>query len=179
MTRSYLRPSPLAERQEAKALLRKAVLGRRHAMDPRIRTALSQAIVQDLFDLAAYRRSGTVMAYVGFGSELQTDEFVLHTLEQGKTLLLPRVNRRKRGLDIYEVRDPGQDLEERLWGIREPRPDRCARVDSNIIDFVLVPDLLSTPRADVWVMVEASTTGCLRASCRHVRGWSPEPSKRK
>jgi 5-formyltetrahydrofolate cyclo-ligase len=141
LTRSYLRPSPLAERQEAKALLRKAVLGRRHAMDPRIRTALSQAIVQDLFDLAAYRRSGTVMAYVGFGSELQTDEFVLHTLEQGKTLLLPRVNRRKRGLDIYEVRDPGQDLEERLWGIREPRPDRCARVDSNIIDFVLVPGL--------------------------------------
>ena len=141
MTRSYLRASPLAERREVKAILRKTVLGRRDAMDAGIRTALSRAIVQDLFDLAAYRRSGTVMAYVGFGSELQTDEFVFHTLEQGKTLLLPRVNRRKRGLDIYEVRDPVRDLEEGTWGIREPRPDRCARVDPDIIDFVLVPGL--------------------------------------
>ncbi len=141
MTRSYLRASPLAERQEVKAFLRKTVLGRRDAMDAGIRTALSRAIVRDLFDLAAYRRSGTVMAYVGFGSELQTDEFVFHTLEQGKTLLLPRVNRRKRGLDIYEVRDPVRDLEVGTWGIREPRPDRCARVDPDIIDFVLVPGL--------------------------------------
>ena len=141
MTRSYLRASPLAERQEVKAFLRKTVLGRRDAMDAGIRTALSRAIVRDLFDLAAYRRSGTVMAYVGFGSELQTDEFVFHTLEQGKTLLLPRVNGRKRGLDIYEVRDPVRDLEVGTWGIREPRPDRCARVDPDIIDFVLVPGL--------------------------------------
>jgi 5-formyltetrahydrofolate cyclo-ligase len=110
-------------------------------MDAGIRTALSRAIVRDLFDLAAYRQSGTVMAYVGFGSELQTDEFVFHTLEQGKTLLLPRVNRRKRGLDIYEVRDPVRDLEVGTWGIREPRPDRCARVDPDIIDFALVPGL--------------------------------------
>ena len=141
MTRSYLRASPLAKRQEVEAFLRKTVLGRRDAMDAGIRTALSRAIVRDLFDLAAYRRSGTVMAYVGFGSELQTDEFVFHTLEQGKTLLLPRVNRRKRGLDIYEVRDPVRDLEVGTWGIREPRPDRCARVDPDIIDFVLVPGL--------------------------------------
>ena len=141
MTRSYLRASPLAERQEVKAFLRKTVLGRRDAMDAGIRTALSRAIVRDLFDLAAYRQSGTVMAYVGFGSELQTDEFVFHTLEQGKTLLLPRVNGRKRGLDIYEVRDPVRDLEVGTWGIREPRPDRCARVDPDIIDFALVPGL--------------------------------------
>jgi hypothetical protein len=121
-----VRASPLADRQEVEPVLRKTVLGRRGAMDPGIRAALSRAIVYDLFDLAAYRRSGTVMAYVGFGSELQTDEFVLHTLDQGKTLLLPRVNRRKRALDIYEVREPGRDLEEGAWGIREARPDRCA-----------------------------------------------------
>jgi len=85
LTRSYLRVPPLAERQEVEPVLRKTVLGRRDAMDPRTRTALSRAIVYDLFDLAAYRRSGTVMAYVGFGSELQTDEFVLHTLDRGKS----------------------------------------------------------------------------------------------
>jgi 5-formyltetrahydrofolate cyclo-ligase len=139
--RSHLRASPLAERQEVKPVLRKTVLGRRDAMDPGTRTALSRAIVNDLFGLSAYRRSGTVMAYADFGSELQTDEFMLHSLDQGKTLLLPRVNRRKRALDIYEVRDPGRDLEEGTWGIREPRPDRCARVDPDIIDFVLVPGL--------------------------------------
>jgi 5-formyltetrahydrofolate cyclo-ligase len=131
----------LAERQEVKPFLRKTVLGRRDAMDPGIQTALSRAIVHDLLDLSAYRRSTTVMAYVGFGSELLTDEFMLHTLDQGKTLLLPSVNRRKRALDFYEVRDPGEDLEEGTWEMREPRPDRCAGVAPDIIDFVLVPGL--------------------------------------
>ena len=110
-------------------------------MDTWTRAALSRAIVRDIVETSVYRRSNTVMAYASFGSELQTDEFVRHVLDQGKILLLPKVNRQRELLEIYRVRDPVQDLRVGTWGIREPRPDRCARMEPHIIDFVLVPGL--------------------------------------
>ncbi len=110
-------------------------------MDPCSRTALSRAIVRDIIETSVYWRSNTVMAYASFGSELQTDEFMRHVLHQGKILLLPRVNLQKGSLDLYRVRDPVRDLRVGTWGIREPRPDRCVRVDPHAIDFVLVPGL--------------------------------------
>ena len=110
-------------------------------MDSRTRTALSRAVVWDIFETSVYRRSNMIMAYASFGSELQTDEFLSHVLDQGKILLLPRVNRQKELLEVYWVQDPVQDLQVGTWGIREPRPDRCARVEPDVIDFVLVPGL--------------------------------------
>ena len=130
-----------ADLHETKPSLRKRILGRRNAMDCCTRTALSRTIVRDIVETSVYRRSHTVMAYASFGSELQTDGFVHHVLDQGKTLLLPRVDRQRELLEVYRVRDPVQDLRVGTWGIREPRPDRCTRVEPAIIDFVLVPGL--------------------------------------
>jgi 5-formyltetrahydrofolate cyclo-ligase len=127
---------------ETKSSLRKRTLDRRDAMDPWIRTALSRAIVRDIVETSVYRRSSTIMAYASFGSELRTDMFVRHVLDQGKVLLLPRVNRQRELLEVYRVRDPVQDLRVGRWGIREPRPDRCARIEPHTIDFVLVPGLV-------------------------------------
>jgi 5-formyltetrahydrofolate cyclo-ligase len=129
----------LTDPQETKPSLRRRILGGRDAMDPRTRTALSRAIVRDIVGTSVYRRSEGVLAYASFGSELRTDEFVRHVLRQGKTLLLPRVDRQRGSLDVYRVRDPVRDLRVGTWGIREPRPDRCARVGHHAIDFVLVP----------------------------------------
>ncbi len=123
------------------------MLGMRDAMAPESRTALSRAIVRDIVETSVYRRSDAVMAYANFGSELQTDEFVRHVLDQGKTLLLPRVNHQKGWLDVYRVRDPVRDLRVGTWGIREPRPDRCVRVDPYVVDFVLVPGVAFDARA--------------------------------
>ena len=77
----------------AKSLLRRAVLKRRDAMDAGTRAVLSRAIVDDIVDLDGYRQSGVVLAYSSFGSELQTAEFMCHVLADGKTLVLPRVDR--------------------------------------------------------------------------------------
>ena len=171
--RAHLMNSRMADLQETKPYLRSRILGRRDALDPCSRTALSRAIVRDIIETSVYRRSNTVMVYASFGSELQTDEFMRHVLHQGKILLLPRVNHQKGSLDVYRVRDPVRDLQAGTWGIREPRPDRCARVEPHIIDFVLVLASRSTGGADAWATVEASTTNCWRTAYRHARGWSP------
>lgn len=125
--------------KEIKASLRSTVLGRRDAVDPETRNTLSRDILREISSLASYRSAGTALAYVGFGSELQTGDFLRGTLDLGKTLLLPRVNRETKSLDIYEVKDLERDLESGTWGIREPNPGICSPADIRAVDFVLVP----------------------------------------
>ena len=129
----------MSRSQNPKPALRKTVLGRRDALDEGVRAELSLAIVEEITHLDCYRRSGVVLAYVGFGSELRTEAFLRRVLGDGKVLLLPRVNREERRLVLYEVKDPAQELEAGTWGIREPKPDLCRRVEPAAIDFALVP----------------------------------------
>ncbi len=121
----------------AKAALRRAVLSRRDALPERERALLGGRIVATVLDLPAYENAGVVLAYASFGTELQTAELLRRVLADGKTLLLPRVERG--GLGLYEVRDLAVDLEPGTWGIREPRPDRCPPADPGRVGFALIP----------------------------------------
>lgn len=122
---------------KAKTALRVAVLRRREALPEGERTSLSRRILAEVLDLPSYRRSGIVLAYASFGSELTTDEFLRRVLEDGKVLLLPRVEHNSLGL--YEVRDVVRDLAPGTWGIREPVPNRCQAVDPGGVGFALIP----------------------------------------
>lgn len=108
-------------------------------MDAATRAAASQAILGGIAGLPAFRDARAVLAYAGFGSELQTGGFLRRVLDEGKKLLLPRVNRERRLLELYEVGDPERDLQAGMWGISEPAPERCAVADPLDTDFVLVP----------------------------------------
>lgn len=108
-------------------------------MGPDERGAASRSIVEKVTALEAYRRAGVVMAYAGIGSEVGTDTFLRSVLRGGKTLVLPRVNRAAKALELYEVGDLARDLEPGVWGIPEPRPDPGAAVELVAVDFALVP----------------------------------------
>ena len=101
-----------------------------------------------MLELDAYRKAGCVMAYIGFGSEIDTARFVADTLSQGKTLVLPRVERGNRDLKLYGVRDPENQLEAGVWGIRQPRADLCPEIAASQIEFVLVPVVAFTRRCE-------------------------------
>ena len=58
-------------------------------MDAGMRTVLSRAIVRDIGELAAYRLFDAVMTYGNFGSELQTDEFMLHLPDRRRPQSFP------------------------------------------------------------------------------------------
>ena len=131
-----------------KADLRKQVLAQRDALGAAERKKLSERITARLLGLDAYREAGCVMAYVGFGSEIDTARFVADTLSQGKTLVLPSVERGNRALKLYDVRDPENQLETGVWGIRQPRADLCPEISAAQIEFVLVPGVAFTRRCE-------------------------------
>lgn len=99
---------------------------------------MSATITRKIVSLAAYGKAELVLAYMSFGSEFDTGDFVRGVLENGKALVLPKLNRERCGLDLYRVTDLEGGLETGVWGIREPRGG--ARIeDFSLIDFILVP----------------------------------------
>ena len=79
------------------------------------------------------------MAYASFGSEVDTSELWQAILTEGKTLLLPRIDKSRDAIRVYAVRDPSRDLETNRWGIAEPRPEACPEIDLADLEFVFVP----------------------------------------
>ncbi len=120
--------------------LRRRVTAARAALPTQARAAFSAAISERLAALASFRRAGTVAAYMSFGAEFDTHAFVRRVLDDGKILLLPKINKSRHALDLYAVHDLDVDLVAGVWGIREPDPRRCRLVDDvGGVDFVLVP----------------------------------------
>ena len=124
------------------------VLARRDAMNATERASASERITARLLALGAYRKARCVMAYVGFGSEIDTARFVTDTLSNGKTMVLPRVERGNRALKLYAVQDPESQLEAGVWGIRQPHAGQCAEVPASLVEFVLVPGVAFTRRCE-------------------------------
>lgn len=140
--------SAVTQSGATKADLRKRLTALRDGMPVQDRLRASNAITHQLLALRRYRAARSVLAYMSFGSEFATGEFIRHALADSKTLALPRIERTRNRLELFTVRDPDTELTEGPWGIREPRPEVCEPVAISAIDFVLVPGLGFTARGD-------------------------------
>ena len=126
--------------QARKQALRQRIIAARDELTPTLQARLSKEIVRRLCDLAAYRTARTVLGYLNFGSELQSELWVRQALADGRQVLLPRVNMAGRHLELFEIRDPDNDVAPGAYGIREPIPERCRHFDApGEIDLILLP----------------------------------------
>ena len=131
-----------------KQALREQVLSRRNALDAAERLSLSQKITASVLALPRYQQATCVLAYSSIGSEFDTAGFVADAIATAKKLVLPRAPAGARMLELYAVRDLARELTAGVWGIREPRPDICAPVSPEEIEFVLVPGVAFTSRCE-------------------------------
>ena len=111
------------------------------------RAVRSEAIIRTLLALRDYREAQVIAAYASFGSELDTSGFLLRALAAGKQLLLPRIDKAKRCLELRRVTNIESDLAAGVWGIREPAL-HCPRVDAAQAQFMLVPGVAFTRRGE-------------------------------
>ncbi len=131
--------------QPMKQTLRQSIIARRDQLPALERARLSRAVISAVCGLPKYEAARTVLGYLNFGTELAAEDFVQRALAEGKRVLLPRVNRASRHLDLFEVRDLEQDVAPGLWGIREPLAERCATEEApRTVDFILLPGVAFT-----------------------------------
>ena len=74
-----------------KAALRKHLLEKRDATSAELREISSEKIHQNLKKISAYTNSQNIACYFPIGSEINTYDIMLDVLEQGKSLLLPKI----------------------------------------------------------------------------------------
>jgi 5-formyltetrahydrofolate cyclo-ligase len=128
--------------QVMKQAIRQRIITDREQLTAAERACLSHSISERIANLNAYRTANKVLAYMSFGAEFSTHQWVQQALHDDKCLLLPKVNRATKELDIYRVTDLQHDLAPGQWGIREPLAERCAQINAcTEVDFILLPGI--------------------------------------
>jgi len=131
--------------QARKQALRQRIIAARENLAAPERLRLSQTILDSVSSLAVYQQASTVLGYLNFGAELDTEHWLAQAIRDGKRVLLPRVNRASKHLDLYQVQDLQQDVAPGSWGIREPLVERCIKEEApGTIDLILLPGVAFT-----------------------------------
>ena len=143
-------PSPLPEgegdkgraamkMQGLKQVLRQRIISERGQLPAALRTQFSVEIVRRIVQLPQYQSARAVLGYMNFGAEFESELWVRQALADGKTLLLPKVDRAANRLDVYRVTEVDTQLAPGAYGIREPVPERCVAAKPEDADFILLP----------------------------------------
>jgi 5-formyltetrahydrofolate cyclo-ligase len=128
-----------------KQALRQSIIAARQNLAAPERGRLGEVIARNIMQLDAYKQAQTVLAYLSFGAEFATAAWVQQALEDGKQVLLPKVNSATKQLDLYRIHDLQQDVAAGTWGIPEPLAERCDKVETlSQIDFILLPGVAFT-----------------------------------
>jgi 5-formyltetrahydrofolate cyclo-ligase len=125
--------------RQHKALIRQTMLALRDALDPDERAAKSLLIQSNLFSLPAIMSASSLMFYVSFRSEVQTEPMIRHALSLGKQVIVPITDMKKKRLLLSQIKDFDEDLAPGTWGILEPKPEKRRTVDYSNVDIVITP----------------------------------------
>ena len=117
--------------------VRSFVLAKRAELHEEARKKKSLDIQNIVLAMPELIQAQTIMLFMDFRNEVETDRLVHYVLNAKKRLVLPRCASEGE-LILYHVQDLEENIEIGKWGIREPKED-CPRITPQEIDFVLVP----------------------------------------
>lgn len=119
--------------------LRQSVLQKRMALSPAAVTEKSNRIINKILTWSEYLKADTIMTYLDFRNEVQTERLVLHSMEVGKQVVVTATETKERRLIPSLIQRYPEGLHIGRWGIREPQPQFMRPIALAEIDLVLVP----------------------------------------
>jgi len=137
--------SPQVEKiDEKRRELRRGFLKKRDNLSRIEIESGSKKIEQRLFTLPEFQKARTIMFYVSFRSEVETDNMIRNALDLKKKVVVPVVEGEK--IEAREIENPEKELAKGTFGIREPREGFSKKVDPKEIDLVVVPGVVFDKR---------------------------------
>ncbi len=121
-----------------KQKLRQHMIQKRKQLSTQYIKQSSERICENLQHNFFYRRSGKILFYMSFNNEVDLRPAIEKAWDEGKQVVLPRVNARKKTMDCYRVTSFAQ-LVLSKYGILEPVVEEAKRVDPALLDVVIVP----------------------------------------
>jgi 5-formyltetrahydrofolate cyclo-ligase len=120
-----------------KAQAREEIRRRLDGLTDAARRTASERIRGHLAALPEFQQARTVLLFAAIDDEADTWPILADALATGKTLALPKIDRKRRMVDARVVYDLEDDLAPGIFGIMQPQ--RGEIVPPAAIDFILVP----------------------------------------
>ncbi len=135
-------PSPNLEngmksKREIRAEIRQKLLRQGKAE----RREASGRVQEALYGLKEFREAKCLLIYAALPEEVDTLPVIERSLAAGKSVVLPRVLRRPRSLELREIRNLREDLEKGSFGVLEPRASVTRLVRPEEVDCAVVPGI--------------------------------------
>jgi len=123
-----------------KKLLRKEMLIKRDNLSKDKKLFLDNRIKERLEEMKFFKEAEKIFIYVGFGSEINTIDFINDFLKEGKKIFIPRTNIEEKIMEAGEIKSL-DNLEKDKYGILEPAKDIKAvkKVD---LDLIILPGVV-------------------------------------
>ena len=120
-----------------KAELRKELLSKRDSIPTVVRRVKNKMVLESMVSLEEFKKAGVIFVFASFRTEVDTSEMIKSSLSSGKRVLLPKVDKDRHELLLYEIRDFGE-LAPGYIGIPEP-PVSEKQMNINDADIVIIP----------------------------------------
>jgi len=118
--------------------IRKEVIGKRDRIPSELKGTKDSSIKQRLFALPEFLSALSVLFYASFRSEVETSGLIRESLSMGKKIILPKVERRRHMLRLYEIKNLDETAPG-VMGIPEPFQSEGREVLLEDIDLVVIP----------------------------------------
>ncbi len=125
--------------KSAKDSLRNELLGRRDTIPPGVRRVKDRMIQERLTALDEFRNADMILFFASFRTEVDTFALMKESLDKGKRIALPRVDKENHILVLYEIKNI-DELSAGYMAIPEPSENTGERrVTINDMDLVIIP----------------------------------------
>lgn len=120
-----------------KNVIRKKMIEYRDSLDNDIRKKWDANIFNNLINSCFYKEADSIFTFVSFKSEVNTHKIIEHALKQRKTIYVPKIESKEKGMEIFKI-TKFEDLKKGYFGILEPT-EGCTNGKSSDIDLILMP----------------------------------------
>ena len=118
----------------------------RAALPPEKKRVLCKRIERNLFFWHLFQSSETILCYVSYRSEIDTENIIRMAMETGKSIAVPKMNTKSSIMRFFLIKDL-KLLQRGAYGILEPTGS-CEEVDYSSVDLVITPGLAFTMNGD-------------------------------
>lgn len=122
-----------------KEQLREKMLAKRANLTRIEREEKSRAIKEKLFNQSEFKRAKTIMFYVAFRKEVETEQMIKESLAAKKEVVVPITDKEKKQLYLSQLKDYDRELKSGTYGIKEPAADYYRPINLDKLDLVVVP----------------------------------------
>lgn len=121
-----------------KKIIRDQILENKSKIDNISLKSYSNSIISKLYNTDYYKTAKTIMTFISFGAEVDTHDFIKHSIKNNKRIVVPITIPSTKELKLSEVLN-FDELEIGYYDILTPKAEFIRYIDPSEVDLIIVP----------------------------------------